>query len=650
MMFVFLLFQMAKTSLPSYIKDSIKDDEKRKLYRKWLSHELGVNRYVVWEDLAKIGLETGFKELIEFKVGKRHLRAWTSLFNLKEKVYQELVAEFMVTLKFDKSVSKLDDASMIKFNFQGKRYSMSLATFAVHLELYSEHQVTTKFFLDSECSPRQRDHTAIWSQYASGRFHSNVKARVFQDKYHNVLHNLLACSIRGKKKTKGAVGQKDLLIIKSIIETEHVNVAYLVADRLLTESAYSEVETVYMGAIITKLVRKMGLLTSDVISRLTEMKEKESQPYDMNYMIKVWLLEKDLNGDIRWKDGPLIPGVSMRPPRLKRARIDFDDSTVHREPRNEVHHEPETGETSVPDVEAQSIPTPQPRVFNWGDPPSSELFYGMLHMLLQRHTMDTYLAQEFGFPTPAPPTWVCGPLPPDFTTSPLHTFTMTPFTTTIPTITSPHPTTTILGTITRAHRSSCIPIPEPVFSVHTTTTREPHDPQVIRQPSSRTVTRPQPAESATSDTDTSSETDSPQLGQGFDTHMEPVQELEEDQMLEQIQEQIPTDYVPVLPTGPTSSGLTGLLDTTPVPSSDLPPVHLVQILRDYPLRSADIGDMGLDSNFHLYPLHPEQQQAASSGSVSRMASSGQHSVTQQAAGSSLPTLHESPADQDPPLP
>lgn len=75
---------MAKTSLPSYIKDSIKDHEKRKLYRKWLSHELGVNRYVVWEDLAKIGLDKGFKELIEFKVGRRHLRAWTSLFNLKE--------------------------------------------------------------------------------------------------------------------------------------------------------------------------------------------------------------------------------------------------------------------------------------------------------------------------------------------------------------------------------------------------------------------------------------------------------------------------------------------------------------------------------------------------------------------------------------
>ncbi|GJX08174.1 hypothetical protein Tco_0196106 [Tanacetum coccineum] len=208
---------------------------------------------VDWGVLNNIGCVKEIKAMLEIKLyeigGQEEIfrsKAWRRAFDINELIYTELCHEFYSTYEFDEVVmdDELITKKVFKFGLGGQGHTLTLLEFARRLSLYHAAEINEKGFevyfrggLRSDENFNARDY---WLSISS------------EEELH--LSRSLASTIRTKH------------------QNGYVNVAWLMAKWLKRKGVRSQRESmIYCGQLITKLAKRMGLLTDEVLNSLSAL-------------------------------------------------------------------------------------------------------------------------------------------------------------------------------------------------------------------------------------------------------------------------------------------------------------------------------------------------------------------------------------------
>ncbi|XP_071700412.1 acetyl-coenzyme A carboxylase carboxyl transferase subunit beta, chloroplastic-like [Rutidosis leptorrhynchoides] len=130
---------------------------------------------------------------------------------------EEPYAEFLATWRFEANVDQEDYNShpCIHFRHQNQMHHMTLAQFAMHLELYKISHVKRLVFKRGYTILNPIDYQAFWQTYTSDNeaWSSSKKASNFTNPVHHILHHLIAKTLHLKTQHGGAVTVNDMRLM-----------------------------------------------------------------------------------------------------------------------------------------------------------------------------------------------------------------------------------------------------------------------------------------------------------------------------------------------------------------------------------------------------------------------------------------------------
>ncbi|CAH1450007.1 unnamed protein product [Lactuca virosa] len=118
----------------------------------WLrERRVHVPQEINWTWMVEVGLSKAIKPFLvqsfDGTQGQFVCTAWKILFHIQEPVYKELVVEFLATVAFRKKMVFMSQQTS-PFVW-GERRELSLAEFAMMMELYLPSEIHTESYIDS---------------------------------------------------------------------------------------------------------------------------------------------------------------------------------------------------------------------------------------------------------------------------------------------------------------------------------------------------------------------------------------------------------------------------------------------------------------------------------------------------------------------
>lgn len=383
--------------------------------RIWRDKQFGHLRYIDWKVMQALGFKERLEDMLSYTVDGQKFESLKRLFSIDEPVYVEMVTEVMTTFRFQRSQQV--GQSSVSFRYLGKSHTLSLAQFALHMGLYTTEEINSPLFLTGATSISVTTTTSeAWSQWSPTPYFSGVKATRLRDPVLQVLHKLISCSLDGKYTTGGRVAAIDVALMESILGKRNIQVAYLVAKRILLEKDFGQRRT-YMGAMITRLIRNMGLL------RTTDVEKFKSgwspKPIDYSFLRSMDILRFAKDGTVFIKARAtdpksietLVPNLILPKQAKKRKRqqkpsdSDTDDEDDDGD-EGDDDDIPSPPPVVPPHARAgPSTPAPRPQrpgyICHYGTPPGPDYWYWSMQMQIRIYT--ALRQQAAGMPmTPLP--------------------------------------------------------------------------------------------------------------------------------------------------------------------------------------------------------------------------------------------------------
>nr|GEV96677.1 hypothetical protein [Tanacetum cinerariifolium] len=173
--------------------------------------------------------------------------AWIRAFNINEPIYSELFCEFYSTYEFNEVCAddELKTKKIIKFRLCGRAHSLTLLEFARRLGLYHADELDEDGF------------------------------NVYFDGVLRVVYKMITYGLCQRTTGYDKIQKHDLWLL-SMFDARHqnryVNVAWLIARWMKRKGAGTQNEgQICCGQFITKIARKIKVLTDDVIRSLSAL-------------------------------------------------------------------------------------------------------------------------------------------------------------------------------------------------------------------------------------------------------------------------------------------------------------------------------------------------------------------------------------------
>ncbi|GJS19189.1 hypothetical protein Tco_0447821 [Tanacetum coccineum] len=240
------------------------------------------------KSFEQYGCAKEIEEMLEIKVyevGRQEeifsSEAWRRVFNINEPIYTKLCHEFYSTYEFDEVVTddELMTKKLIKFKLAGRGHTLTLLEFARRLSLYHYDEINEEGFevyfqrgLRSDENFNARD---CWLSISSEEdlHFSRSLALTIRSPIMRVLQKMITYGLC-QRTTGYDKMQRNELWLMSMFEVRHqngyANVAWLMARWLKLKGVGSQRDIkICCGKLITKLTKKMGLLTDEVLNSLS---------------------------------------------------------------------------------------------------------------------------------------------------------------------------------------------------------------------------------------------------------------------------------------------------------------------------------------------------------------------------------------------
>ncbi|GJY96989.1 hypothetical protein Tco_0513899 [Tanacetum coccineum] len=245
---------------------------------------------VNWDVLNRMGCDGEIDEMLRIKEhgaesGEEVFTsvAWIKAFNINEPIYAELCHEFNSTYEFDEvcASDELQSKKIIKFRLGGRAHSLTLLEFARRLGLYQAVELDkVGFNVYFEGGFRSDEHFNAQEYWLSISREKNLglsRSHTSTIRYPilRVIHKMITYGLCQRTTRYDKIHKIDLWLL-SMFDARHqnryANVAWLIAKWMKRKGAGTQRESqICRGQFITKLARKLRVLTDEVIRSLSAL-------------------------------------------------------------------------------------------------------------------------------------------------------------------------------------------------------------------------------------------------------------------------------------------------------------------------------------------------------------------------------------------
>ncbi|GKA95287.1 hypothetical protein Tco_0817325, partial [Tanacetum coccineum] len=241
-----------------------------------------------WDILNRMGCDEEIDEMLRIKVREAKSGeeiftsvAWIRAFNTNEPIYAEFCHEFYSTYEFDEvcASDELQTKKIIKFRLGRRAHNLTLLEFARRLGLYQATELDEDGFnVYFEGGLRSDEHFNAQEYWLSISREENLSlsrshASTIRYPILRVVHKMITYSLCQRTTGYDKIKKNDLWLLSMFDarnQNGYVNVAWLIARWIKRKGAGTQKESqICYGQFITKLARKLRVLTDDVIRSLS---------------------------------------------------------------------------------------------------------------------------------------------------------------------------------------------------------------------------------------------------------------------------------------------------------------------------------------------------------------------------------------------